>query len=309
MMKVWKAILFLWWEVSGMNKLLSAGFYKMCRSKIFRICLLFSAGYPLFQMTLRLIERTFYYPVSEPVDTFTILDLMFLGIVLAAFVSLYLGREYSDGVIRNKLIIGHSRMSIYLANLLTVTLGAFLMHGIFFLAMFLLGRLYGLPMELGFGELAPAALLGFLFIIAYASIFTMVSMLTASGSVGPVVALIIAFFLMIMGISIYSALSDMYAEIPPELLADPGFNPLASRPKWQQVIFPLLYNALPSSQAMQLMDYVAYAGAAKAGHLSTVVIEPTTFPLLAGTSALYDLLIAALTTAIGILLFRRKDLN
>ena len=44
---------------------------------------------------------------------------MFIGIVLSTFCGLFLGIEYGDGTIRNKVVVGHKRSSIYLANLIT----------------------------------------------------------------------------------------------------------------------------------------------------------------------------------------------
>ena len=47
---------------------------------------------------------------------------MIHGVMLAAFVPLFLGADYSDGTIRNKLIAGHRRSGIYLSDLLVCLL-------------------------------------------------------------------------------------------------------------------------------------------------------------------------------------------
>ena len=44
-----------------------------------------------------------------------------IGIIIAIFTGLFLGVEYSDGAIRNKITIGHKRINIYLSNLIVVT--------------------------------------------------------------------------------------------------------------------------------------------------------------------------------------------
>ena len=38
-----------------------------------------------------------------------------LAVVMAIFVSVFVGTDYSDGTIRNKIVLGHYRHSIYLA--------------------------------------------------------------------------------------------------------------------------------------------------------------------------------------------------
>ena len=64
----------------------------------------------------------------------------FLGLGLALVLGLFLGTEYSDGTLRNKLIMGRTRREVYLASLLTGFAAAFLLT----LALFLAG-LVGVP--------------------------------------------------------------------------------------------------------------------------------------------------------------------
>ena len=49
-----------------------------------------------------------------------------MGLVAAILTSMFIGSEYSDGTIRNKLVVGHSRMRIYLANLIVCSVACVL---------------------------------------------------------------------------------------------------------------------------------------------------------------------------------------
>ncbi len=45
-----------------------------------------------------------------------------IGVVIAIFTSLFLGVEYSEGAIRNKISMGHKRTAIYLSNLILTSI-------------------------------------------------------------------------------------------------------------------------------------------------------------------------------------------
>lgn len=47
--------------------------------------------------------------------------LIILGIVFSVVVSMYIGTDYSDGTIRNKIVVGKSRWCIYFSNFLICT--------------------------------------------------------------------------------------------------------------------------------------------------------------------------------------------
>lgn len=84
---------------------------------------------------------------------------------------MFIGTEFSDGTMRNKLIVGHRRREIYFTNFLTCALS-----GIFFNLVYLaLVSLIGIPLFGGF-QLETGTLLllmtdGMLAIIAYACNF------------------------------------------------------------------------------------------------------------------------------------------
>lgn len=99
---------------AAMRKLLSANFYRLWKSKIFwgEILTAFvSAGLVLFANQFEGTAAIKYmdYPFFS--------QFIYNPIILAAFITWYLGTEYSDGTIRNKLSVGHSRWGVYSSNL------------------------------------------------------------------------------------------------------------------------------------------------------------------------------------------------
>ena len=96
-----------------MSNLFSAGLYRLRKSKVFWLALIFMAV-----ISVILCVEMARNAVTDPNITFA--DGMFsnqavMNLVMAVFVTLFLGTEYSDRTIRNKIISGHSRSTIYLA--------------------------------------------------------------------------------------------------------------------------------------------------------------------------------------------------
>lgn len=104
-----------------MLKLLRANFYRIWRSQALWLC---AAGAFVF-------SAAFLLGVHAGEDGSATLDNMFLqvfpflAILHAAFTSLFLGTEYQDGTLRNKLIAGHPRWKVYGAYLITAAAGCF----------------------------------------------------------------------------------------------------------------------------------------------------------------------------------------
>lgn len=85
-----------------MNKLLTANFFRMFKNKLFWAGILFMAavgiGFPLVNYNTMIKND---YPLY--LDSTFFMGAAFIGVVLSIFCSLFLGTEYSDGTIRNKM--------------------------------------------------------------------------------------------------------------------------------------------------------------------------------------------------------------
>ncbi len=102
-----------------MRKLLSADFYRLGRDKAFWIGALAMLAYTVGAMlsnchqAMEDVESGFPYAL----ETFYFVYALLIGLLISVFTSLFLGSEYSDGTIRNKLVVGHKRSDVYLSKL------------------------------------------------------------------------------------------------------------------------------------------------------------------------------------------------
>lgn len=275
-----------------MNKLLSAGFMCLKKSKIFWILFFFMFALGLYVPISQYLDMQKYgYAIT--LDSVFFTYVMFMGILTAVFCSLFIGTEYNDGTIRNKLIVGHSRTAIYLSNLIVCTVA-----GILIAFAYMAGCICaGLPLLGGFVmDIKQALLLVLCTIvidIAFTSIFTLTAMLTQNKAAQSVAAVIGAFLLLFAATYLYSALSS------PEMISDyiigdsgeveqtdPAPNPSYVSGKKRE-IYEFLMEFLPSGQDILLLNE----------------------DLPAARVFSYDCLILLATTGAGIFAFRKKDIK
>lgn len=100
-----------------MRNLLCAGVAGLRKNKTFWLGILAMFALGIFCSYSKYSDIVRYEQVSRLDDVlFSYVPLT--GLCSAIFCSMFVGTEYSDGTLRNKLIVGHSRKSIYCSNLL-----------------------------------------------------------------------------------------------------------------------------------------------------------------------------------------------
>lgn len=85
-----------------MNDLLKATFYRLKKDTTMWLFLFISigiAGITIFRNQQNM-NMGFDVKLDELVSSFTVL----IGLFIAIFVSIFVGKEYSDGIIRNKIV-------------------------------------------------------------------------------------------------------------------------------------------------------------------------------------------------------------
>ena len=216
-----------------------------------------------------------------------------IAIVMAVFCSMFIGTEYSDGTIRNKIIVGQKRAAIYLANAVTSSLVSIIMCIAFVVPYLCLG----IPL-LGFftADIKMILLVGIavLFLAAaFSSVFTLITMLCRSKAAAAVACLLLAFGLIITGAVLNEMLNAPKMVTGYTMSIDGTLVDMEEpNPKYlegvKREIVQTIYDMLPGGQAVQCMTLTA-----------------VNLPRL----PMYSTGIILLTVGIGAVLFRKKDLK
>lgn len=276
-----------------MRKLMSANLARLWRDRVFWIGMLAMAAYSVLSMVngCRQAARDMsefgytlehYYFQGMPV----------IGIFIAVFTGLFLGTEYSDGTLRNKLIVGHTRAQVYLSNLLTTTTASLLM-----LAVWFIGGLVGIP-ALGAWRMGASNLLIYfgissLMVAALSAIFALTGMLLTNRAIAAVVSILICLGIVLSGSMLYNALSEpemssgMIVTQNGVAMGEPTPNPdYVGGAK--RAAYEFMVDFIPAGQGILLAD-LAVARPARMMLSSAAII--------------------ALFTLCGLLTFGRKDLK
>ena len=275
-----------------MNKLLSANFFRLRKNKCFwgSLAFMFVIGIASPLLRYRDMKQSGYI---NNLDNGFFMCALFIGIILAVFCSLFIGTEHNDGTIRNKIIVGQKRETIYLSNMVTCSIIAITMCIVFFVPY--LG--VGIPL-LGFfvADMKMIVMIGVTVLVlsvTFASIFTLIAMLSQNKALITAVCILLSFGLLFAG-----AMCNRMLDAPKTILAysigENGKNTAQEmeNPKYldgtKREIMQFFYDVNPGGQAIQC---------------STMqVVNLTRLPI-------YSLVIVILTTGAGVWIFKKKDLK
>ncbi|MCM1188757.1 MAG: ABC transporter permease [bacterium] len=276
-----------------MNKLLCAGFARLWKNKIFWAGILLMPAFLVFVMLsdYRLMQSG---GPAYTLDLFVPGCMMFFGCFTAVFAALFLGTEYSDGTIRNKLIAGHGRISLYLSTLLLTAAASLLVCAVSVLVTFAVGLpLFGPPTNLS-GLLQKLGA-GLLLILSYSALFTLPAMLIHNKPILSVTCVIAYFALLFAAIYVTARLeAPEYIEnsytlsvngaiVPQDPYPNPGYLQGTAR-----TVFEFFRDFLPTGQSLSFSQY-----------------DLPSAPRM----CLFSLLLTLGVTAVGIPVFCRKDLK
>lgn len=277
-----------------MRKLLSANFTRLRRNKVFWLCVLFSIGVAVVAVvgTHRTIVR---YPGIELTMEGNLFQIAaYVGFVQAVFCGLFLGTEYSDGTVRNKLVVGHTRAAVYGANLIVCMTAGLVMCLAYFAVYLPLGwALIGAP-SISKGAIAGLLFLTLLMTLAFSAIFTFIGMLNQNKAGAAVIALLLVLATMFLCSYLLAQLNEQETIVMGQILADGTVAMTDPEPNpdyisgTRRVIYQFIVDMWPMGQGMQISN------------------QEVTHPWQMG---IYSGVIVLLSAWLGIACFRKKDIK
>lgn len=257
-----------------MNKLISAGFTRLCKDKIFWLIFIF-----MFMFGALVSVKT---GVNAPLEGIFFAFAVTISIPTAVFCGMFVGTEYSDGTIRNKIIVGHSRCAVYFSNLIVNIVACILIAFSYTLAVFIVG----VP-RLGFFQVSAEHILFYSFvsimmIFALTSIYTLLCLLITNKATSAVICVLVSFALFFSSITIKSRLEEI------KYYESNATSNAIEQLDTKRDLYQFLYDFVPTCQGMQIAMQMSD--------------EPWLLPV-------YSSVIIIITSGLGIFLFRRKDLK
>lgn len=246
-----------------MRKLLYSGFSRLWKDKVFWIiilCMIFGSiffSFLNFQTSIR-------YD-SDPMYVEDVLFNLFpmIAFVCAGFISLFLGTEFDDNTIRNKLVVGHTRTEIYFANYLICMVAS--LTALFAVLIFsgLAGYFFFKTFLLEWSQLAFLILCCILCTMVFSAISVGIAMNIHKKAFAIVASLLFMFGILFAASYIEGALLEAEMVYDGVTITMDGvqFGDLIENPAYiggnARTIMEFIYDMLPTGQAIQMnnMDF------------------------------------------------------
>ncbi len=273
-----------------MSRLLHARFLQVRKDPLVQLGMVF-----MFIIGVVLAGLAYYLQEKQSVEV-GLEDIIYLympiiGLMSGMYCSYLSGQEYYDGTIRNKLIVGHTRVTIYFSNLLINIIVIFCFWMVILLTETVLGLLLLKGTDIDIGEVCTTFLGIFLAIVALCAIFTLIAMSGQNHRTSDAVCLLLACLMLFAALYLMELMAQLkdYDEMTEEgvyVMIDknePLYPVIHHRKEYE-----FFYDLLPSGQIAQ--------------YVSKDVRRPERLPLCSAG-------IIVVTTAFGVFLFRRKNIQ
>lgn len=283
-----------------MTRLLFSNFSRLVKNKAVWLAALIMVAYGVMIYLVASSEMDASGPVKVTIDNILLSGYGFMGtialpgIILAVICSLFVGTEYSDGTMRNKLMVGHTRIRIYFSNFISCSLVGLALNLIYMIIVFALA----IPLFKDFKPQSDALgfmiLDGILLLIAYSAIFNMLATLIQNKTTTAIICLLGVIAAMFTSIYILAALAEPEMAQVMQFIDSKQVTSFIPNTRYvsgtTRTIYQFIIDIFPSGQSIQLS-----AGIEVATHTWQRFI--------------CSIAIIAVTNIVGVFFFQKKDLK
>lgn len=277
-----------------MLNLLRASYRRMFKSKLlylfmilmFLIVLFYCVAYIMFGDGVSF--STDQFVISFP----SIALIPTIGIAIYVFGANFIGKDFEYLTIKNKIIVGNSKIIIYLINLLVVFSAGMLFYLAYYLSVLTIGMgLIGKPFLVLYAfDVFKLLAYQVLLVLTYAAVTTSVVMITKNKMASVVILIVLGVILMTVGYSLISRLNE------PEYWTDYDtgeliYNSSYIKPGFWRTLLTFIVNFFPSCSSCYFMV---------SGSLDSI-------PL--GEISIYAAIFIVIFTGMGIYLFNKSNLK
>lgn len=195
---------------------------------------------------------------SWPLDKLFFASLPYYAVACAVFVSLFVGTEYADGTLRNKIIVGHARWEVYLSTYLVCLAGDLVILAGWF-AGEATGILYFGFWQAGAPQMLQAAVCLVLMAAALTGLLVLLSLSFTNRAVTAVEAVLLAVALLMTASLLYNRLSEPEINSASVVVYENGQMeqlPPAPNPRyldgWQREAAQWFLDIFPTGQTLYL---------------------------------------------------------
>lgn len=288
-----------------MYKLLNASFSRLRKNKIFLglvILTLIIAAFMLISEYLDKVKYSSVFGISS--NTTDILLTNFINIVgffIAIFTSLFVGAEYSDGTIRNKIVAGHSRKNIYLSNLIVSIVVGLILEFIYLIIISIVAIPVFGAIQMSYSQFLLILLDMIMIIIVYSSIFNFIALICSNITISTVTSLLLILIMFVIDMFLSPTANSTEYEKKNQIMDEQGnvtYEVVKNEDypgKLIQTTCKTIINFNPVSQAIEISG-------------NKIDINEEDLKDIKVFS-LYSLGVIIVITGIGIYLFNRKELK
>lgn len=244
-----------------MSRLIYANMVRMIKSKIFWISEIFLTGYSIFAYAMAAVNVRNLGMATDGWTVYFFNEMLFIHVVMAVLIPFFIGVEYSDGTVRNKISVGHKRTDIYLANVI-VCYAAGAVQFFTYSAVSALSALFfvGKSALTSMGQIPWRVGCSLIVILVYTALYSLVAMLDSNKTRAVVVELLIAFIFVILVSQIYKDLQEQ-ERTDRVVLSETGEMEIEKNipnSKYvsgtKRVVYEWIDACLPEDQAMYVID-------------------------------------------------------